>query len=133
MRLSTPLEHGQAPLSGGMLWVAALLLSVANFIAVLDMTIANVSVPNISGGLGTATSQATWVITSYAVAEAITVPLTGWLARVRHIHGFFRLVLHVVRLVEFARHACVRASLPGHGGRAAHAVVANTVAAYISA
>ncbi len=80
MRLSTPLEHGQAPLSGGMLWVAALLLSVANFIAVLDMTIANVSVPNISGGLGTATSQATWVITSYAVAEAITVPLTGWLA-----------------------------------------------------
>jgi DHA2 family multidrug resistance protein len=63
-----------------MLWVAALLLAAANFIAVLDMTIANVSVPNIAGSLGATLSQGTWVITSYAVAEAISVPLTGWLA-----------------------------------------------------
>lgn len=69
-----------APLKGGMLWLAALVLASANFIAVLDMTIANVSVAAIAGGLGTSTSQGTWVITSYAVAEAITVPLTGWLA-----------------------------------------------------
>ena len=64
------------------LWLAlaALVLASANFIAVLDMTIANVSVAAIAGGLGTSTSQGTWVITSYAVAEAITVPLTGWLA-----------------------------------------------------
>lgn len=48
--------------------------------AVLDMTVANVSVPSIAGNLGATTSQGTWVITSYAVAEAITVPLTGWLA-----------------------------------------------------
>ncbi|KAF7598804.1 MAG: MFS transporter [Candidatus Dactylopiibacterium carminicum] len=63
-----------------MLWVAALILAAANFIAVLNMTIANVAVPNIAGALGAATSQGTWVITSYAVGEAITVPLTGWLA-----------------------------------------------------
>lgn len=69
-----------APLTGGMLWFAALILASANFIAVLDMTIANVSVPNIAGSLGASSSQGTWVITSYAVAEAITVPLTGWLA-----------------------------------------------------
>ena len=69
-----------APLSGGMLWLAALMLAAANFIAVLNMTIANVAVPNIAGALGAATSQGTWVITSYAVGEAITVPLTGWLA-----------------------------------------------------
>jgi MFS transporter, DHA2 family, multidrug resistance protein len=69
-----------APLTGGMLWVAALMLAAANFIAVLNMTIANVAVPNIAGSLGAATSQGTWVITSYAVGEAITVPLTGWLA-----------------------------------------------------
>jgi DHA2 family multidrug resistance protein len=68
------------PLTGGMLWVAALMLAAANFIAVLNMTIANVAVPNIAGALGAATSQGTWVITSYAVGEAITVPLTGWLA-----------------------------------------------------
>jgi DHA2 family multidrug resistance protein len=44
------------------------------------MTIANVSVPNITGSLGISSSQGTWVITSYSVAEAIIVPLTGWLA-----------------------------------------------------
>src|SRR5690349_4171844 len=70
----------EAPLTGGMLWLAAIVLAAANFIAVLDMTIANVSVPSISGSLGISSSQGTWVITSYAVAEAVIVPLTGWLA-----------------------------------------------------
>src|SRR5215831_8442894 len=69
-----------APLQGGMLWIAAIVLALANFIAVLDMTIANVSVPNIAGSLGISSTQGTWVITSYSVAEAIIVPLTGWLA-----------------------------------------------------
>jgi DHA2 family multidrug resistance protein len=71
---------GDAPLRGAMLWLVAIVLAGANFIAVLDMTIANVSVPNISGALGISSSQGMWVITCYAVAEAITVPLTGWLA-----------------------------------------------------
>ncbi|HEY0265461.1 MAG TPA: DHA2 family efflux MFS transporter permease subunit [Rhizomicrobium sp.] len=71
---------GDAPLKGGMLWLVAVMLAMANFIAVLDMTIANVSMPDISGALGISTSQGTWVITSYSVAEAIIVPLTGWLA-----------------------------------------------------
>jgi DHA2 family multidrug resistance protein len=68
------------PLTGPMLWLVAIVLAGANFIAVLDMTIANVSVPSISGALGISSSQGMWVITCYAVAEAITVPLTGWLA-----------------------------------------------------
>ncbi|MFJ3047746.1 DHA2 family efflux MFS transporter permease subunit [Herbaspirillum chlorophenolicum] len=69
-----------APLTGGKLVGAGILLAAANFIAVLDTTIANVSVSTIAGSLGASTSQGTYVITSYAVAEAITVPLTGWLA-----------------------------------------------------
>lgn len=60
--------------------IAGLLLAVANFIVVLDMTIANVSVPHIAGGLAVSPSEGTYVITSYAVAEAISVPLTGWIA-----------------------------------------------------
>lgn len=68
------------PLQGAQLIGAGMLLAAANFIAVLDTTIANVSVSTISGALGASTSQGTYVITSYAVAEAITVPLTGWLA-----------------------------------------------------
>jgi MFS transporter, DHA2 family, multidrug resistance protein len=72
--------NSDAPLKGAMLWLVAIVLAGANFIAVLDMTIANVSVPNIAGSLGISSSQGTWVITCYSVAEAITVPLTGWLA-----------------------------------------------------
>ena len=67
-------------LKGGRLILAALVLALANFMVVLDMTIANVSVPHITGSLAVSASQGTWVITSYAVAEAICVPLTGWLA-----------------------------------------------------
>ena len=48
---------------------------------VLDTSIANVSIPAISGDMGVSTSQGTWVITSFAVANAIAVPLTGWLTQ----------------------------------------------------
>ena len=78
--MSAPNSPPIVPLQGSQLWLAALLLAAANFVAVLDTTIANVSVPNIAGSLGVSSSQGTYVITSYAVAEAITVPLTGWLA-----------------------------------------------------
>jgi DHA2 family multidrug resistance protein len=71
---------GAASLRGSALWSAAVLLAAANFLAVLDMTIVNVSVPNIAGGLAVPPNEGTWVITSYSVAEAIIVPLTGWLA-----------------------------------------------------
>ncbi|MGB3124534.1 MAG: DHA2 family efflux MFS transporter permease subunit [Pseudomonas sp.] len=75
----TSSEH--APLSGMNLVIAAVILSLANFMVVLDTTIANVAMPTISGSIGVSTSQGTWIITSYAVAEAITIPLTGWLVR----------------------------------------------------
>lgn len=68
------------PLTGTRLLVAAFALALANFVVVLDTTIANVSVPHIAGGLAVSPTQGTWVITSYAVADAISVPLTGWLA-----------------------------------------------------
>src|SRR5580658_2035850 len=69
-----------APFRGGALILAGFLLAIGNFMVVLDMTIANVSVPTIAGGLAVSPNQGTWVITSYSVAEAIMVPLTGWLA-----------------------------------------------------
>jgi DHA2 family multidrug resistance protein len=68
------------PLTGARLFAAAFALALANFVVVLDTTIANVSVPHIAGGLAVSPTQGTWVITSYAVADAISVPLTGWLA-----------------------------------------------------
>ena len=68
------------PMRGRALALAGFLLAVGNFMVVLDMTIANVSLPNIAGGLAVSPSQGAWVVTSYSVAEAIVVPLTGWLA-----------------------------------------------------
>src|SRR5690606_24074553 len=56
-------------------------LALASFMQVLDTTIANVSLPAISGNLGASSQQATWVITSFAVSTAIALPLTGWLSR----------------------------------------------------
>jgi len=77
---NAPNAHNDQPvLQGGMLLVGAIVLAMANFLAVLNMTIANVTQPNMAGALGASTSQGTWIITAYAVAEAITVPLTGWL------------------------------------------------------
>ncbi|AFJ85703.1 Inner membrane component of tripartite multidrug resistance system [Burkholderia sp. KJ006] len=54
-------------------------VSLAVFMNVLDTSIANVAIPTISGDLGVSSDQGTWVITSFAVANAISVPLTGWL------------------------------------------------------
>ncbi len=56
-------------------------LSLATFMQVLDTTIANVSLPTIAGNLGVSSEQSTWVITSFAVSNAIALPLTGFLTR----------------------------------------------------
>ncbi|HEY4114583.1 MAG TPA: DHA2 family efflux MFS transporter permease subunit [Rhizomicrobium sp.] len=68
-------------LHGFALFGTIFLLALANFMAVLDLTIVNVAVPHIAGSLAVSPNEGTWVITSYAVAEAITVPLSGWLAQ----------------------------------------------------
>jgi DHA2 family multidrug resistance protein len=61
---ATPPASSSSVQSPLLLWSAAGLLATANFLAVLDITIANVSVPNIAGNLGVSSSQGLWVITS---------------------------------------------------------------------
>jgi MFS transporter, DHA2 family, multidrug resistance protein len=69
------------PLKGAQLVLGTLALSLATFMNVLDTSIANVSIPAIAGDMGVSPAQGTWVITSFAVANAISVPLTGWLTQ----------------------------------------------------
>jgi DHA2 family multidrug resistance protein len=69
------------PLEGAERALMMLVLAAASFMVILDTSIANVAIPGISGELGVSPSQGTWVITSFAVSNAIAVPLTGWLAR----------------------------------------------------
>src|SRR5512138_1102120 len=69
------------PLEGSARLWGTVALSAATFMNVLDTSIANVSLPAIAGDLGVSPNQGTWVITSFAVANAIAVPLTGWLSQ----------------------------------------------------
>ena len=69
------------PLQGTPLLVGTLAMSLAVFMNVLDTSIANVSIPYIAGDLGVSPDQGTWVITSFGVANAISLPLTGWLTQ----------------------------------------------------
>src|SRR5437899_10832282 len=77
--MNSPSRPALQPLQGGQLFMGTLALSLAVFMNVLDTSIANVSIPAIAGDLGVSPQQGTWVITSFAVANAISVPLTGWL------------------------------------------------------
>ena len=72
---------GSAPpaLRRGALGLTALALALGTFMQVLDTSIANVSIPTIAGDLGVSADQGTWVITSFAVSNGVSVPLTGWL------------------------------------------------------
>ena len=72
-------SEGQAPLQGGALGLIAFALALGTFMQVLDSTIANVSLPTIAGNLGVSADEGTWVVTSFAVANGVAVPLTGWL------------------------------------------------------
>ena len=83
VKAATPRAPGDEhpPLTGTTLVAGTIALATATFMVVLDTSIANVSIPAISGDLAVSTSQGTWVITSFAVANAIAVPLTGWLTQ----------------------------------------------------
>ena len=69
------------PLQGAAKILGTVSLALATFMNVLDTSIANVSLSSIGGDLGVSTTQVTWVITSFGVANAIAVPLTGWLSQ----------------------------------------------------
>nr|WP_293864036.1 DHA2 family efflux MFS transporter permease subunit [Steroidobacter sp.] len=79
MSTNTADASATAPMQGGALALTSLALALGTFMQVLDTTIANVSIPTIAGNLGASADQGTWVITSFAVANGISVPLTGWL------------------------------------------------------
>ncbi|MFA7665724.1 MAG: DHA2 family efflux MFS transporter permease subunit [Burkholderiaceae bacterium] len=90
------------PASGRRL-IGTLALSLATFMCVLDISIANVSITAIAGALGASPSQGTWVITSFGVANAISLPLTGWLAQ---RFGTLRLFVASVLLFTTASFLC---------------------------
>ena len=84
----------ESRLQGTPLVIATLAVALANFMNVLDTTIAIVALPTISGNLGATASQGSWVITSYSVCLAVVLPLSGWITRrYGQVHTFCIAVL----------------------------------------
>src|SRR5262245_40758456 len=83
--------------------ITSIALALGTFMQVLDTTIANVSIPTITGNLGASADQGTWVITSFAVANGISVPLTGW---VMQRYGVVRTFLFAVLGFTIASFLC---------------------------
>src|SRR5512144_2190626 len=94
------------PLQGSARMWGTIALSAATFMNVLDSSIANVSLPSIAGDLGVSPNQGTWVITSFGVANAISLPLTGWLSQ---RYGQVRLFVASVLLFVVASILCALA------------------------
>lgn len=92
-----------APLTGGKLALVAFALALGTFMMVLDTTIANVSLTTIAGNLGVSSDNSTWVITAFAVANGVAVPLTGWLMG---RFGVVRTFCSAVALFTFASFLC---------------------------
>lgn len=86
-----------------MLWLTALTVTLATFMELLDTSIANVALPHMAGGLSCSQSQATWVLSSYLVANAIVLPLSAWLSRVFGRKNYY---MTCVALFTLASVAC---------------------------
>src|SRR5512146_3225294 len=62
-------------------WIVTFSVMLATFMEILDTTVVNVSIPHIAGNLASTVEEGTWVVTSYLVANAVILPMSGWLAR----------------------------------------------------
>src|ERR1700740_1024773 len=70
-----------APLTGWQFVLGTFAVALATFMNVLDSSIANVAIPTLSGDLGVSVDEGTWVITVFSAANAVSIPLTGWLTK----------------------------------------------------
>src|SRR3954454_25332898 len=84
-------------------WLIALAVMLATFMEVLDTSVANVSLPHIAGNLSATTDEATWVLTSYLVANAIILPATNWLGQ---LFGRKRFLITCIALFTLASALC---------------------------
>ncbi len=87
--MTEPAEAGQSEYGSANPWLIAVLVAVATFMEVLDTTIANVALRYISGGLAVSSDEASWVVTTYLVANSIVLSASGWIAQMFGRKNFF--------------------------------------------
>ena len=81
-------------------WIIALVVTMGTFMEVLDTSIANVALPHIAGSLSASQDESTWVLTSYLVANAIILPISGWISSVVGRKNFY--LISVVMFTVFS-------------------------------
>jgi DHA2 family multidrug resistance protein len=87
--MADPADSGSSEYGNANPWLIAVLVSVATFMEVLDTTIANVALRYIAGGLAVSSDEASWVVTTYLVANSIVLAASGWLAQIFGRRNFF--------------------------------------------
>ena len=81
-------------------WIIALVVTMGTFMEVLDTSIANVALPHIAGSLSASQDESTWVLTSYLVANAIILPISGWISSIFGRKNFY--LVSVVLFTAFS-------------------------------
>ncbi len=100
---STATAHAPEPLAPERIfnpWIIALVVTMGTFMEVLDTSIANVALPHIAGALSASQDESTWVLTSYLVANAIILPISGWISSVLGRKNFY--LISVVLFTVFS-------------------------------
>jgi DHA2 family multidrug resistance protein len=82
-------------------WLITIAVMLGTFMEVLDTSVANVALPHIAGNLSASTDEATWVLTSYLVSNAIVLPATGWLSRTFGRKNFLMFCLFLFTFASF--------------------------------
>jgi len=97
-----PLREFEAPAAPRVFnpWIIALVVTMGTFMEVLDTSIANVALPHIAGSLSASQDESTWVLTSYLVANAIILPISGWISSVMGRKNFY--LVSVVMFTVFS-------------------------------
>jgi len=99
--MAVPRTPNSAAKPGVNPWLVAVVVSMATFMEVLDTSIANVSLAHIAGNLGASQSEATWVLTSYLAANAIVIPISGWLSNVLGRKRFYMICVALFTASSF--------------------------------
>lgn len=79
-------------------WLVTVIISLATFMEVLDTSVANVSLTHIAGGLAASVDEATWVLTTYLVANAVMMPISGWLGTILGLKRFYMICVAIFTL-----------------------------------
>src|SRR5437764_3017387 len=82
-------------------WLIVGVISIATFMVVLDSSVANVSLPHIAGSLSASVDEASWVITTFLVANAIVIPISGWLADVIGRKRYYMMSVALFTIASF--------------------------------